>query len=58
MLVSKFFNYDLIEKKTFMLHSRMHGFLLTELSVWKASSSKLQFEFERAAIKTQHLANI
>ena len=41
-----------------MLHSRMHGFLLTELSVWKASCSKLQFEFERAAIKTQHLANI
>ena len=28
---------------TFMLHYRIYGFSLTELSVWKAGDSKLQF---------------
>ena len=41
-----------------MRRYRIYDFLLTELSVRKAGSSKLQFQFERAAMKTQHLTNI
>ena len=41
-----------------MLHYRIHGFLLSELSVRKAGALKLQFLFEGAAIKIQHFANI
>ena len=40
-----------------MRRYRIYDFLLTELSVRKAGSSKLQFQFERAAMKTQHLTN-
>ena len=41
---------------TFMLHYRIHDFLFTELSLRKAGSSELQFNFRE--LKTQHLANI
>ena len=38
---------------TFMLHYRIHGFLLTELTVWKAFQSYVfHLNFERAAIKS------
>ena len=40
-----------------MLHYGIHGFLRTELSVPKAFQS-YNFSFERAAMKTQHFANI
>ena len=49
---------------TFMLHHRIHGFLLTELTVWKAFQRRSEGVFmffmiiEGAAMKTQYLANI
>ena len=42
-----------------MLHYRIHGFLLMELTVRKAFQSYVShFCIERAAMKTQHFANI
>ena len=43
---------------TFVLHYRIHGSLLTELTVWKAfQSSVFSSEYhERAAMKTQYFA--
>ena len=42
-----------------MLHCRTHGFLPLELTVRKAFQSHVfQFSIERAAMKTQHFANI
>ena len=44
---------------TFMLHYRIHGFLLIEVTVRKAFQGYVfHLSFERAAIKTQHFANI
>ena len=46
-------------QQTFMLHYRIHCFLLTELTVSKACQIYVfQLSIERAAMKAQHFANI
>ena len=42
-----------------MLHYKIHGFLLIELTAWKASQSHVfQLSIVRAAMKPQDFANI